>query len=347
MSWDVSLYVTDCKTGLPLAGASCFTTSTPSSLLGATDSSGLVSFSVFADDLVEYGFVISCSGYSNVNYTASQVYSGLEPQTVCLPPVGYDGNNPPGQQGGTGPWPTISCGFVAVTIGTSHTAAMNRLRHLRDRVAAASPLAGRLIEVVYDDYFKVSPSIAAELQHDVISRNAALAVVVRPLLAWYTLAGAVAFERADPKTIDKAVQEVVDACPAYFGRRAIVDLLENIRTGEALSADKFPILRDFAPRLREAAKLRFASWAILDPLVRAWRSAAEPLEMVEEVAKWLSDAPIESLSVPSAPESLDKQLRVLAGFLNFSPTARRRLGERLTAAWPDKANVIGRAGFLA
>ena len=39
------------------------------------------------------------------------------------------------------------------------------------------------------DYALFSPAIAAELEHDDVARLTVLAVIVRPLLAWYTLAG--------------------------------------------------------------------------------------------------------------------------------------------------------------
>ena len=100
---------------------------------------------------------------------------------------------------------------------------------------------------------------------------AVLWIVVRPLLAWYSLAGTLVFEQADQNVVNQAVREVLSVCPRYLGGSSIATLLETIRSGEPLPADSPQLLLDFAPRIREAARLRFASWAILDPLVRRGR----------------------------------------------------------------------------
>jgi hypothetical protein len=208
-------------------------------------------------------------------------------------------------------------------------------------------LGGDLIDVIYRDYSQFSPAIAAELEQDMIAQKAVLWVIVRPLLAWYTLAGILALEQADPKTVKPAAQDVLNACPQYLGGSLIIALLEAIRAGEALPADTHPLLLEFAPRIQEAARLRFASWAILDPLIRAWRSTRDHLNVVDEVAQWLATAPLEALAPPSDPQMLNVELGVLAGFFNFRPMARRQLGERLVAAWPDAASALERAGFVS
>jgi hypothetical protein len=181
---------------------------------------------------------------------------------------------------------------------------------------------------------------------DVDARQAVLWFVVRPLLAWYTFAGIVALDEAGPKTVNQAARDVLNACPRYLGGASVIALLEAIRVGDALPANTPPLLLDFVPRIREAARLRFASWAILDPLFRAWRSMTDHLDLVEEVAQWLATAPLETIVPPSDPELLNVELGVLSDFFNFKPTARRQLGERLMAAWPNATSALHRAGFL-
>src|SRR5260221_145191 len=82
------------------------------------------------------------------------------------------------------------CFIVSATTGSPASIEVTHLRHLRDRVAAASGLAAKLIDAIYDEYYQFSPGIAANLEQDAVARNAVLRIVVRPLLAWYTLAGA-------------------------------------------------------------------------------------------------------------------------------------------------------------
>jgi hypothetical protein len=221
---------------------------------------------------------------------------------------------------------------------------VNSLRQLRDRVSASSRLGAQLIDVIYGEYYQFSPGIATELQQNAIARETVLQIVVRPLLAWYTLAGTLALEQADQKAADQAVQDVLNACPRYLWGRTIITVLEAMRAGEALPTNTPPLLLDLVPRITH---LQFASWAILDPLIRAWRSATDDLDVVNEVAQWLATAPLEVLAPPSDPEILERELGVLADFLDFRPLARQQLGERLTAAWPDVVSALGQAGFVS
>jgi hypothetical protein len=239
------------------------------------------------------------------------------------------------------------CFIVSATTGSSESVEVIRLRQLRDRVAMASRLGSQLIDRIYCDYYQFSPEIAAELEHDVSARNTVLWVIVRPLLAWYTLAGMLALEEGDPRTVNQGMQDVSNACPQYLGGSLIITLLEAIGREEVLPANTPPLFFRFESRLREAARLRYASWAILDPLFRAWRSMTDHLDLVEEVAQWLATAPLDAIAPPSDPEVLNVELGVLADFFNFKPNARRQLGERLTAAWPDTSDALERAGFLS
>jgi hypothetical protein len=237
------------------------------------------------------------------------------------------------------------CFIVTATTGSTESAEVNNLRQLRDRVAGASGLSAQLIDVIYDEYYQFSPGIAAELEQAAFARQAVLWVVVRSLLAWYTLAGTLAFEQADQKAVNQAARDVLRVCPRYLSG-SIAALLETIRSGEPLPADAPQLLLDFAPRIRAAARFRYAAWAILDPLVRAWRSAARSLDVVEGVSQWLAIAPLEVLAPPSDPQLLDMELGILPGFFDFRPAARQQLGERLAGAWPDATAVLARHGFV-
>ena len=279
---------------------------------------------------------------------------------VCLRDVNnHDGgcgtgNDCGGSDGGTDGGPPAGgcaagnsggCFIVSATTGSADSAEVTALRALRDRVSSLSNCSGRLIDAIYGEYFQVSPSIAADLEQDAVSRKAALWIVVRPLIAWYNLAGLLALERPDAERIKRGGKELLDACPSYLGRGSIARLLEKLRSEGALAANAPKQLREFAPRLEVAAGMRFASWAILDPLLRAWQTAAGGGDPVPEVAAWLANAPLEALAPPDALEE-DRELEVLAGFFAFQPQARQSIGARLAAAWPGAAKALERHGFL-
>jgi len=106
------------------------------------------------------------------------------------------------------------------------------------------------------------------------------------------------------------------------------------------------MLLDFETRLRQAAKLPYASWAILDPLVRVWTLEADKGDLVHEVSQWLAAAPLETLKRPANVAELEDQLEILATFYDFEPEARRLAGSRLAEAWPDVAAALQRYGFI-
>ena len=343
MTWNITLEVVDCAATSTLLSNAEIKMGT--AVLGSTDVSGR--YVATLDDYNTWPiFKVSKDNYIARSFTFDKdTYIGTI-QTVCLNHSPYpDGADPtaPGQPGeplgGDG-----GCFIVTATTGSPESVEVKRLRNLRDRVSTMSRLGAQLIDAIYDEYYQFSPAIAAKLQQDAVAKEAVLQNVVRPLLAWYTLAGTLGLEQADQKTIDRAAQDVLDACPQQLGGRMIIGLLEAIRAGEALPASTSPVLLDLSSRITQ---LPLASWAILDPLIRAWRSATEQLDVVDEVAQWLACAPLEALTPSSDPNSLDVELGVLAGFLNFRPTVRPQLGKRLLAAWPDAAVALEQAGFVS
>jgi hypothetical protein len=268
---------------------------------------------------------------------------------LCLRDVNNHGGDcglPADDCGGSDGNPGVGCFIVSATTGSPTSVEVNCLRQLRARVGAASRLAAELIDLIYGEYHQFSPQIAAQIQQDAVAREAVLGIVVRPLLAWYTLAGALGLDQADPHAVSQATKEVLSACPQDFGGPSIAVLLETIGSGKPLPADVPQLFLDFAPRVQEAARLRFVSWAILDPLVRAWTSATCHRDVVDEVSQWLANAPLEALAPPTDPELVDAEFSVLAGFLHFKPTARRQIGVRLAAAWPQLADALECHGFI-
>jgi hypothetical protein len=238
------------------------------------------------------------------------------------------------------------CFIVSAATQSTESTEIHRLRQLRQRVIAKSALGAQLIERIYGEYYQFSPAIAARLQQDGMARMATLGIVVRPLLAWYTLAGALALPDAGQKVVSDAMEEILKACSGNLAEPSISSLLEVIRSGAPLPEDTPEMLLAFEPRLRQAAKLPYASWAILDPLMRMCTLETGKTDLVYEVSQWLAAAPLETLKRPAKAADLEAQLAILATFYDFEPKARRQAGSRLAQAWPDVAAALQRFGFL-
>jgi len=277
-------------------------------------------------------------GYHDKNFVLDKSQDGSI-QTVCLNPA--PAPDPEGAEcGGSGA--TIECFIVTAATGSNESREVTGLRRLRENVRAKSALAGRLIDAIYDDYAGFSPQIASELKGDTLSRTVVLESVVKPLFAWYVLAGKLAIGHAGPDTVQSGVRNLIDACPDYLGK-TILPHLESIRKGEGLPKHAPAQFVELVPRI---GQLPFATWGILDPLIRAWRSATQNLDPVDQVAQWLANAPIEALSLPDNGKLLEKELGALTHFFDFRPGARAHLGERLAAQWPHAEQALESTGFI-
>jgi hypothetical protein len=242
---------------------------------------------------------------------------------------------------------TSKCFIATAATGSSDSEEIANLRQLRSRARNASRIADHLIDAVYSEYVQFSPAIAAEIDADAFAREIVLRVVVKPLVAWYTLAAKLGLEHSHAAAVASAVNDLTHVCPAYLQPAGIVAVLEAIRSDAAFPDGIAGTLGVFAERTREAARFPIASWAIVEPLVRVWKSAAEHLDPIREVAQWLATAPLERLALSSSSDLVDDDLSALSQFFDFAPEARRQLGERLLAAWPDSAVALRRNGFAA
>jgi hypothetical protein len=217
---------------------------------------------------------------------------------------------------------------------------------IRARVAGMSDLCGQLIGGILREYYQFSPGIAAHLDGDEVARTAVLKFVVRPLTAWFTLAVTLGLEHSNAKAVGTHVQAVVDACTADPGGFSAPAVLEAIRSGKPLPGDTPQAIQAFAEKAGEMARLPFARWAILEPLVRAWSLDPRHADVIGEVSEWLATAPLEALAPQSDPDARDGELRTLAGFFDFRPIGRRHMGTRLAAAWPQAVPVLQKYGFV-
>jgi hypothetical protein len=239
---------------------------------------------------------------------------------------------------------TDGCFIVSATTGSAESEEVQRLRALRGLVAGTTRLGAMLIERIYGEYYQFSPAIAGRLGQDALARQAVLLVAVRPLLAWYTLAGILAFD-GEGYGAEQALRDLERACPRYLGRTSVAGVLAGLRAGQPLPDNMPPLLDSFADDVQKAATLPHAGWAILDPLARAWGAAGGRRDVRSEVALWLANAPLDALA-PPAMAALDGELAALAGLFDFRPDARRVLGARLAQAWPQAAGALARHGFI-
>lgn len=239
----------------------------------------------------------------------------------------------------------ISCFIVTAVTGSPESAEVVRLRALRDRVRGASALAGQVIDAIYGEYAEFGPAIAAQLGDEPALRGLVRSVVVGPLLAWYALAGTLAFSPRDQRAVTSACEDVAAACRGPFDADMVLLLLEQMRKGEALG-DEGTRLRAIAAQVHRAAALPMASWAILEPLVEAWQSSASPARLADAVTAWLAHVPLDVIVRSDQDGRLDAELNALSQLLDFSPGVRAHIGRRLAMAWPDAADGLARRGFL-
>jgi hypothetical protein len=329
MPWAVTLIVKDCGTMAPIQGALV----SDGVGGGYTDVYGQF-IAVVADIYTSYIVQISKSGYNARNFTLATSQSGT-PQNTCLTVY------VPPPDTGTGP----SCFIVTAASGSEASPEVTGMRALRDRVAARSVLAARLIDAIYDEYWQFSPGVADEIRDSDTARMAVMALVVRPLFAWYSLAGQLALDPHDQAACRAALKELGSACPRYLGPAKVANYLRQLSDGGALPAGMPALVAQLAPRLNQAMGLPLVRWAILDPLLRAWQGAADKLDMRAEVASWLEAAPIEQLDAP-APELLHQQLAELGELLAFDAPARAKLATRVGGAWASSVAAVAPTGAM-
>jgi hypothetical protein len=333
MVWTITLIVNDCNTNDPIEGVRVFPlVDLDTGFPTFTDANGQV-IAAFEDSLPAQivqlqktsSSTTAAHGYIERSHTFNRVNNG-DIETVCLNPA------PPPDPTGEGE--PVSCFLVTAATGSPVSAEVTALRAARERVARRSAIAARLIERFYAEYASFSPPLAERLRHDAAAREKVRRLVVSPLFSWYQLALALAFDHRDRAAVAAATRTHLDARQAANATGALASELATLgiaRTGGAGDPA-------YAPLALAAARLDVARWAVVDPLVAI---AAGSADLEAAVAAWLSNAPLERLDPPDDPA----ELVALAAFLEFAPHARRRLGARLAAAWPQLSFELEAVGF--
>lgn len=240
---------------------------------------------------------------------------------------------------------STGCFIVSAASGLSESAEVVHLKQLRDRVVRSTRLGAQLMDAIYREYYRFSPRIAIELQRDPILREGVLKFAVRPLIAWYSLAEVVSLAPGDARARKEWSEQAIRACRVGAEPRVVAEAMESIARGRMPSPEAPPVLGYLAQRVAHVAPLKFASWAVIEPLVRVWCSAAACTDLCEEVRTWFAAAPLETLN-PPAEEALDVELSFLASASLSRCEDRLTLGSRLAAAWPSARPSLARHGFL-
>jgi hypothetical protein len=326
----VTVQVTDCNDSSKRIQGATLTDGSFTS--PGTNSSGEVTISFPYDD---YVVMLSAPGYQTVQIYLSETAGGPLPE--CLSKSG----------GGAVATSTDGCFIVTATTGSDASEQIIQLRALRERVFSLSPLSARLAIKVAAEYYQFSPAIAADLERDAIGKTVALTLAVRPLIAWYALACALALDAGDQAAVEAATKAFHAARPPALAMNGLGALLEAIRSGSPLPYGVPEGLQAYLPKIRQGASLPFVNWFVLDPLVRLCSLEDERADVADEISQWLARAPLAMIDAPDeTPDDLDSELRTLAAFFNFSPKGRVELGRGLLAAWPAARDSLARHGFL-
>jgi hypothetical protein len=321
----VTLHITACSGGANLSGAAV----TDGISIVYTNAYGEVL--VYFDDPVGYAVSVSKSGFVTRSVALYATQNGTT-QTFCLdtapaPP-------PPSGGGGGG----ISCFIVSAATGSPESETVVALRQLRDQVGARSAVAAVLIDAVYSQYWQFSPAVAKKIETNKLARQGALVAAIRPLLAWYQLAGHLGFDHRATRAVEDATKVLRDACPRWMSPSSLAELIAKIRRREPVPANAPRALRDLAPRLHQAAALPLVDWAMLRPLQTCWAIAADRLDPVAEIANWLADAPIDQMdALPAGDPAVHAD--AVGALLAFDPAAQRRLLDRLHAVFAKRARM--------
>ena len=330
MTWTTTLEVVDCaSTGTKLAGAKVELGLVE---IGLTNAAGRID-AVLDDFNTLPIFKVSKADYVTDNFVLDKsIYAGTT-RTVCLtnPTTIPDGQDPdvPGESGGK-EFDSGGCFIVSAATGSAQSEEVAALRALRDRVAERSAIAASLIDAIYDEYRQFSPAVAERLDAATFARQSALMAAVRPLLAWYRLAGYLALDRDNERALKEVQQALRDACPRWLSPLSMAQRIAALRRREPVADNAPRTLRELAPHLHRAASLPLVNWAMLEPLERCWVIAAEQLDSVREVGRWLGDAPVERLcALPVGDAAAHGQ--AIASLLAFSAGDQERLVQRLQA----------------
>lgn len=321
MAWAVTLIVKDCGNSSPISGALV------SDGYGGGYTDGYGQFIAVIDDAYT-GYVVQVShaGYTPRNFTFDRSQTGT-PQNTCLTVSAATGGGSGTGTGNTGGG--IKCFIVTAASGSEESPEVAGMRVLREAVAARAPLAGALIDAIYREYWQFSPGVADQIRTSDAARLSVMTLVVKPLFAWFQLAGQLALAPADREAAARAERALRAACPRYLGPARVANYLRQLRDDSAVPASMPALVAQLAPGLNQALGLPLVRWAVLDPLLRAWQCAADGREGRGEVARWLAAAPLDTLPAPGPGGFAG-----LGSLLAFDDGARAVLAGRLEAAWP-------------
>ena len=253
--------------------------------------------------------------------------------------------------GGCGPGDTCGgssngCFIVSAAAGSAESSEVLRLKQLRDRIVRGTRLGAQLLDAIYRDYYRFSPRLAIELHRHPELRKEVLNLAVRPLIAWYSLAEVVSLDPEDTDSRQSRCDAVCRACLIAVDPAVVAEAMAAIKIGRQPPPNSPVALTYLAERAEEVPSLRFASWAIFEPLAQLWTSVAARSHPCEQVRVWLAAAPLEALDPPQQ-DVLAAELAIFARGPLLLRAERHKMGRRLAAAWPGSHGQLARHDFLS
>jgi hypothetical protein len=256
-------------------------------------------------------------------------------------------------------WPESDCGcpddcciVASVATGSPFSAEVHALRRFRDRTLRRTAVGMRFFDVLHREYYGFSVAVSRILATSPAAREQVADWLVRPLIRALELAQHYIRQPDAATRLGELVagdQVVMSGLlPSLIWQEAR-RLLDLAAPGSPLAADLPPldpavagiflILQDKLPHCPHVR------WAIVDPLriyagAQHWSRQGESASAVgqrlrRDFDEWASSIPLEYLREQVTAADWSRDLPELAVTLFTSVEARRRFGERLTAAIPQ------------
>ena len=280
-------------------------------------------------------------------------------------------NNHGGGCGGPAPTGTTGgssggeCFIATAAYGSALAPPLIMLQDLRDRLVGQSQLGNTLYTKVRSEYYRFSPSVAADMSAEPALRRAIATVGVEPLLAFFLLVeeyirigwqDELFSERAE-QSLDSFLNSWSQAGYEKAQIPLIALVLGAIRLdkeglslpieGSMTGREETGLLsaldylgRQVSVRLPSA---EYLPWALLTPLQRYWSAVARKVSerpgehgasrtLISDIKSWLSVFPIPSSVSYTDASALRRDLVQMARSIFTDPEIRHVVGSRLLEA---------------
>jgi hypothetical protein len=228
---------------------------------------------------------------------------------------------------------------------------------IRDRLVRRTALGRRLLDDIYRQYYRVSPSIAADMRANDGLRDFIRELIVRPLLSHFDLAERYARdgwkdEASFALTARSALTDLRDGIVRAMDLEVsdlerIASWIHGAGSGTAPAGQLTSLTGYITDRLQRIPIDSPLHWAVLEPLAHQWelisRIDVNGSRAIAYVKEWLAAAPLEPyiLEANKDPAELENDLARLRDGIFVSPEIRARFASRVSPV-----DALARAGYL-